>query len=1385
MYVRQKGSFWALFATIVVVAIGIRLYASSHDRLTDLGLPQVGSRVLPTAAMHPVVLTGMRVHKEDPYAIDFFVDTGDSPVNSQKTKTEIASMVRFFFAALAVPREQWWVNLSPYEKDRIVPESLGKTDLGTDLLAQDYMLKQLTASLSDPSTSRGKAYWTAMRAAAGENATAGLDTFNKIWIVPDKALLEQNDGTVAVAESSLKALLDTDYQALKHGKTVADGDRQQAITAVMKQHILPLVEAEVNRGATFARLRQIYSAMILASWFKEHVTSDLDGSYADKQKVTGITVKDARLPEKIFGQYVAAFEKGVYKHAERELGPSGMPRLRTFVSGGFAGNALLARTVEVGKKQIIGRLTNRVSGSSIVVPVRAAPIVSSSIETYKRYVVSGASLPLSADVVGLKTLNLAIMKDKLGLPVPEFAVVTAEMMRDTGEQVDWLSLADAVLADPEIQKIPADRTLALRPSGVVNMPGLAMTVKGVKKDRAEIAAALERIAADWKKGTVESYREKNNVAVDSMFAFVVQREVIGYRNARSGAGVFYTRHPEAGEDRIVGNYCEQAPGEYVRNGEGDKAYLSVESDLGARFPRVFTAFQKYKIALEKEFRYPQEVEFVIEDDKPYIVQTVDADIAPTSEEDVLKAMLGQGLVTQQDYTARISRTIAVPVYALTDGALDQERTLRGEIHSLSGGAAIGHVAFSVKEAEHMRAVRGRDRTPGDGIIVVSERFDDELLQAVIDRRVNGVVVGKGSFSAHVARIAREMGIPVISLDLELPNAKSFFSSLKPKTIVGFDAQALGVVLGDPAVALTLTAVSEQKIQRMQKIVAIKKTVKEYAQGKSFEYLALLRSVLYANVLRIGEKQHDAELVDALDLITTALHEAVRELSPDEAARYRADMLSADCIAVIGRNPVFVLDDVLFAKAKDAEMFLHDVTSWADRLWQRYQGLQASILSYPAIELSGGGSAHVQDGKLPVEFSVEFGGQFDFFGENVNALAMVQGMRFYAQVVPFPVGWVTLSEKNVEVSLSEVEVAADSGDHSKLRVKGVISLPDDLPERITLTLFMRTADAHALPVLLDSMDRAHRFSKGVIVDLVQFSDREGLKDVWMREYVPVSLAVNDRHQDSGSPQRWADDLRHAMLVRERNAAGYDAVGALAQHLTVLEESVFAKGRGFGEGTWMKPDKFLAFARGDGREHDLLVYGHDRVVARQEQGIDPDGSRFDTTVPVYFDGKKAMKTELLAEMLTALYGPDAAYLCVGSWEGNDKGHNHYFKSMHEYRFLAVPQKTIMALAQSIAGSEKAFDFGRFVRRGEDGSIKDLDIDGIVTTIYQLSLRGQGEVASAALKGGFDFSSDLGGIAQGGARVIVKGKGIAVPIDGVTPRCGKSIRARTYFSDEKRLQ
>ncbi|NLE64651.1 MAG: hypothetical protein GX606_01900, partial [Elusimicrobia bacterium] len=337
-------------------------------------LPLPANLVLTSPPFNPPVLKGIIVDPEDPFRMEFIVDQGDlekavgrrpkvvgegldaagnysnnaitydqpptAPLQDLSTK-----LIRYFLAALTTPEDEMWVNLSPYEKDRIVPEAFGGTAMGRDLLAQDFLLKQITASLLHPDTVTGKEFWKKVYAAAYEQfgtTDVPVDTFNKVWISPDSARIYTNGNKAYIVDCRLKVQLEEDYlgendtkhmthdtrelteagapgcQASGVGRPSSDISRQ-----ILREVVLPVLEKEVNEGENFAQLRQVYHSLILAAWFKRKMKETLLAqAYADQRKVegleyagrteqraqsSGLPAPSSSSPEQIWSAYVETF----------------------------------------------------------------------------------------------------------------------------------------------------------------------------------------------------------------------------------------------------------------------------------------------------------------------------------------------------------------------------------------------------------------------------------------------------------------------------------------------------------------------------------------------------------------------------------------------------------------------------------------------------------------------------------------------------------------------------------------------------------------------------------------------------------------------------------------------------------------------------------------------------------------------------------------------------------------------------------------------------------------------------------------------------------------------------------------------------------------------
>ncbi|MEI8350111.1 MAG: glycosyltransferase [Candidatus Omnitrophota bacterium] len=356
IYINQKRASIPFKAVALFVAAAIFITALAG--YIDKAIPKTYASFLPaptqllevSPAFNPLVLKGIKVYPDEPFKFDFILDSGDSTSSQKELKQSSEKLIKHFLASLTIPEEDLWVNLSPYEKERVIPQELGITELGKDLLAEDYILKQLMASITYPESPLGKQFWEKVYKKVYQlygTTELPINTFNKIWIVPDKAVVYQEDSSAFVVESKLKVMLEEDYLALKnnlnnqeYSTSKIKEDKVKALnkvsSEVLKELILPEIEKEVNQGKNFAPLRQVYNSLILSVWFKKQLKESLVGQiYVNRKKTKGIDTPDKQIKEKIYKQYLSAYRQGVYNYIKDEFDTNTQQNInRRYYSGG-------------------------------------------------------------------------------------------------------------------------------------------------------------------------------------------------------------------------------------------------------------------------------------------------------------------------------------------------------------------------------------------------------------------------------------------------------------------------------------------------------------------------------------------------------------------------------------------------------------------------------------------------------------------------------------------------------------------------------------------------------------------------------------------------------------------------------------------------------------------------------------------------------------------------------------------------------------------------------------------------------------------------------------------------------------------------------------------
>lgn len=393
IYIKQQKDnliFRAIVRLMVFVLSFLLIFSPSVSYAQSvLNLPAPNA-ILPLSPVYnSAIMKGIRMYPEQPFNFDFIVDTADSQFNDTELETEANKLIKYFLAALTTPDNELWVNLSPFEKDRIIPENLGNTQMGRDLLSQDYILKQITASLIYPEDELGSDFWQRVYEKANRlygTSEIPVNTFNKVWIVPEKAVVYENGDTVYVSEAHLRVMLEEDYLALQksmeNGKIEVDEADKNDIerinnfaSDIIEELILPEIEYEVNHGKNFSTLRQIYHSMILASWYKRTLNqSILSNIYVGKNLTEGVEVEDKKEKQKIYDKYLEAFEKGVFNYIKEDY-DSKLNQIvpRKYFSGGNDYAMLTDEILDV-REGIVPKQARKTNGRHVVVKGAIDPI---------------------------------------------------------------------------------------------------------------------------------------------------------------------------------------------------------------------------------------------------------------------------------------------------------------------------------------------------------------------------------------------------------------------------------------------------------------------------------------------------------------------------------------------------------------------------------------------------------------------------------------------------------------------------------------------------------------------------------------------------------------------------------------------------------------------------------------------------------------------------------------------------------------------------------------------------------------------------------------------------------------------------------------------------
>lgn len=258
----------------------------------------------------------------------------------------------------------------------------------------------------------------------------------------------------------------------------------------------------------------------------------------------------------------------------------------------------------------------------------------------------------------------------------------------------------------------------------------------------QLTASARAVYRSWTGGRARTYRRLQGLDHLPGTAVMVQAMVFGNRGLTSGAGVAFSRNPSTGATQSVIDMLFDAQGEDVVSG---RRTPETESSIAHLLPALANELNCALLRLEREFRDVQDVEFTIEDDRLWILQTRSAKRTPRAALRFAVDLVREGVISQEEGKQRLSGldlgAVAIARFVEVGGPV-----ARGI--GAAAGVAVGRAAFDSEAAERRAA-------SGDRVILV--RPDISTADIAGLAVCEGIMTASGGRTAHAALVARQMG----------------------------------------------------------------------------------------------------------------------------------------------------------------------------------------------------------------------------------------------------------------------------------------------------------------------------------------------------------------------------------------------------------------------------------------------------------------------------------------------------------------------------------------------------------------------------------------------------------------------------------------------------
>ena len=264
--------------------------------------------------------------------------------------------------------------------------------------------------------------------------------------------------------------------------------------------------------------------------------------------------------------------------------------------------------------------------------------------------------------------------------------------------------------------------------------------------KVQLIGAVKAVFRSWDNPRANVYRRDNDIPYSWGTAVNVQAMAFGNMGDNCGTGVAFTRDPATGEKKLMGEFLTNAQGEDVV--AGVRTPMPIE-EMANKFPAAFEQFKNVCEILENHYHDMQDMEFTIENEKLYMLQTRNGKRTAPAALQIAVDLVAEGHKTKEEAVLMIDpRNLDTLLHPQFDAKALKAAKPMGRGLGASPGAACGQIVFSAEDAEAWK-------NAGKKVVLVRLETSPEDITGM--KAAQGILTVRGGMTSHAAVVARGMG----------------------------------------------------------------------------------------------------------------------------------------------------------------------------------------------------------------------------------------------------------------------------------------------------------------------------------------------------------------------------------------------------------------------------------------------------------------------------------------------------------------------------------------------------------------------------------------------------------------------------------------------------